>query len=266
LLPQPPEINTAVTKSSASLPMIWFDLDDTLFDHSHSVGLGLARVGIEYPAFTRHEIPQLVRLYNDALNEVYPGYLTGRFDFVEMRRLKLSRFLSLADIATSEAPDTAVFHRIYDEGYHTNRRATLGSAQAIDRLQRQGFEIAVLTNGVQSVQEEKLRHSGFDFLIPTLLSSERAGVPKPALAIFRWALEQTNRAPENVIMIGDNPLNDVHGALNAGIRALYYCPGSRESLLTTPAGAAPVIAAWDQIPDCLTIPDADSLCTCASQK
>jgi len=231
--------------------MIWFDLDDTLFDHSYSVGLGIERIRTQYPAFAKCNVPDLVRLYNHALNEVYPDYLRGAFDFAEMRRLKLSRFLSLAGIEISGAPETAVFHRIYDEGYHTKRRATLGSSEALDRLQHEGYEIAVLTNGVQSVQEEKLRHLGFDFLIPNLLTSERAGATKPDPAIFRWALDRTQREPVNVIMIGDNPLNDVQGALNAGIRALYYCPGSRESALTTPAGTAQVISAWKQLPDCL---------------
>jgi putative hydrolase of the HAD superfamily len=253
------KVGTAAPKAGSFLPMIWFDLDDTLFDHSYSVGLGIASVRAQYPAFMRREIPELVRLYNDALNEVYPGYLLGQFDFAEMRRLKLNRFLSLAGIEQGEGPETAVFHGIYDEGYHSERRATQGSAEALHRLQHEGYGIAVLTNGVQSVQEEKLRHIGFDFLVPNLLSSERAGAPKPDPAIFRWALQQTQRGPESVIMIGDNPLNDIQGALNSGIRALYYCPGSRKSALTTPAGSARVISAWEQIPDCLDTPQSDSL-------
>lgn len=231
--------------------MVWIDLDDTLFDHSYSVARGLECIRRQYPAFASHPTEELVRLYNIALNEVYPDYLSGSIDFPEMRRQKFDRFCVRADVPKSEAPDTATFHSIYDEGYFRERRATPGSMAALQRLKDHGIEIAILTNGVRRIQEEKLRVIGFDSLIPFLLPSEESGTAKPDPRIFHWALQRTRTAAQDVVMIGDNPINDITGALQAGIRAIYYSPSASESTIVTEFGIAPAISDWNQIPEVL---------------
>jgi len=231
--------------------MVWLDLDDTLYDHSYSVARGLECIQQLYPAFASHPTEKLVRLYNVALNDVYPDYLSGRIDFPEMRRQKFDRFCVLATVPTSQCPNAATFHSIYDEGYFRERRATPGSIGALQRLNDQGIEIAVLTNGVRRIQEEKLQVIGLDSLIPCLLPSEESGTAKPDPQIFRWALAQTKTTARDVVMIGDNPINDIAGALHAGIRAICYAPSASESTIVTEFGLAPVISDWSQIPDAL---------------
>jgi len=231
--------------------MMWFDLDDTLFDHSYSAALGIARIRSQYPGCSKYATGELVTLYNQALNEVYPEYLRGEIDFGEMRRRKFHRFFFLAGIPDSDAPAIADFHRIYDEGYGSERRATPGSIEALQRLRDEGIEVAVLTNGMQRIQEAKLRAIGFDWLVPHLLTSEQAGKTKPDPGIFHWALQQTRRSVHDVVMIGDNLQNDVEGALRMGISAIYYSPSASGQTILTPAGTALVLSDWKQIPDLL---------------
>lgn len=233
--------------------MVWLDLDDTLFDHSYSVARGLECVLAQYPVFASHEIAELVRLYNVALNEVYPDYLSGEIDFQDMRRRKLDRFCRHAGVPNAEAPDHFIFHRIYDEGYGRERRPTPGSTDGVRRLQEQGIPVAVLTNGMRRVQEEKLRTIGFESLVPCLLTSEEAGAAKPDARIFQWALQRTNKTSQAVVMIGDNPVNDIAGALNAGIRAIYYSPATIESTIATQWGPVTVLSDWKQIPEILEV-------------
>ncbi len=231
--------------------MVWLDLDDTLFDHSYSVGKGLERIQQEYPAFLSHPVPELVRLYNIALNEVYPDFLSGDIDFPEMRRRKFQRFCLKAGVANTDAPDTTTFHRIYDEAYNQHRRATPGSIEGVQCLKEAGFPVAVLTNGVRRGQEEKLRLIGLESLIPQLLLSEEAGAAKPDPRIFQWALEKTGMAAADVIMIGDNPINDIYGAQNAGIRAIHYDPAATTPTFSTELGEVPVMTNWSQLPELL---------------
>lgn len=236
-----------------SLPvkMVWFDLDDTLFDHSYSVGKGLERVQQEYPGFLSRQTPELVRLYNLALNEVYPDFLSGKIDFPEMRRRKFDRFLLKSGISKAEVSDAATFHRIYDEAYNRERRATPGSIDGVQRLQDLGVAVAVLTNGIRQTQEEKLRIAGFESLVPFLLTSEEAGAAKPDARVFEWALQRTRKTAEDVVMVGDNLVNDIYGAKNVGIRAIYYSPVEGNSAITTEFGSVPVMSAWGQLPDLL---------------
>ena len=235
----------------AGARMIWFDLDDTLFDHSYSAALGIQRVGQMYSALAGRAVGEFVAFYNQALNEVYPEYLRGEIDFGEMRRRKLDRFFQIAGIQRSEVPAVTEFHRIYDEGYATERRATPGSMAALQRLRDAGIEIAVLTNGMQRIQEAKLRAIGLEWLVPHLLTSEQAGATKPDPEIFHWALQRTGRAANQVVMVGDNLENDVAGALRIGIRALYYSPAADQQAMVTEFGTAPVISNWEQLAELL---------------
>ena len=231
--------------------MVWLDLDDTLFDHCYSVGRGLEWLGQKFTRFSSHPTEELVRLYNIALDEVYPDYLRGSIDFTEMRRRKLERFYFQAGICQTEAPDTATFHRIYDEGYLRDRRATAGSLAGVQRLRDLGIEVAVLTNGMRQIQEEKLRIIGFESLVPHLLTSEEAGAAKPDARIFQWALQKTKKRAQDVVMIGDNPVNDIAGACNAGIRAIYYSPRATDQTIATESGPVTVLSQWNQISDVL---------------
>lgn len=231
--------------------MVWIDLDDTLFDHSYSVGKGLERIQQDYPAFLSYPVPELVRLYNIALNEVYPEFLSGAIDFPEMRRQKFERFCQKAGVTKSEAPDATAFHRIYDEAYNEHRRATPGSIEGVQRLKKAGLPLGVLTNGVRRGQEEKLKLIGLESLIPALLLSEEAGAAKPDPRIFEWALNKTGMTAADVIMIGDNPVNDIYGAQNAGIRAIHYDPAATGRTFSTELGEVLVMTAWSQLPELL---------------
>jgi len=231
--------------------MVWLDLDDTLFDHSYSVAQGLETVKEQYRAFASHPTDELARLYNIALNEVYPDYLSGAVDFQEMRRRKFVRFCAKLHIAERQAPDVLSFHRVYDEAYARNRRATPGSADGVQFLVDHGIEIRVLTNGIRTSQTEKLRIIGFDSLVPYLLTSEEAGVAKPDARIFQWALQRTGKKVHEVVMIGDNPINDIAGALNAGIPAIYYSSGANENVIDPQLEGVPVMTGWAQLPELL---------------
>jgi HAD superfamily hydrolase (TIGR01509 family) len=227
--------------------MVWLDLDDTLFDHSHSVARGLERVQQEYPAFSTHPTAELVRLYNLALEEVYPDYLCGEIDFPEMRRRKFDRFCRKVGVTSGDAPDATTFHKIYDDAYARARQATPGSVEGVRSLMDRGISVAVLTNGTERGQEEKLRVIGLDFLVPHLLTSEKAGAAKPDPRIFRWGLERTGKRAQDVVMIGDNPVNDIAGALSAGIRAVHYNPSAVQRTFATKLGAVPVLSNWSHV-------------------
>ena len=55
-----------------------------------------------------------------------------------------------------------------------------------------------------------------------MIISDEIGIQKPDAQIFRFAEQETGATPETSVMIGDNPSNDIAGALEAGWRAIYY--------------------------------------------
>jgi len=223
---------------------LWFDLDDTLYDHTHSVCCGMTAIRGHYPVLTGYTSEELATLYNRALDSVYADYVRGEISFTEMRQRKLRLFYEAADVDGSEAPSPAEFHRIYDEAYRRERRTTPGSKEMLAQLRENGTSLGILTNGKQAIQEDKLRTIGLEWMIPNLLTAERAGSTKPDPGIYEWALRQTGYAARDVLMVGDNLENDVEAALRGGLNAVLYAPRSKKKVASTAYGEAPVIHEW----------------------
>lgn len=91
---------------------------------------------------------------------------------------------------------------------------------------------------MQELQQEKLRIIGLEWMIPFLLTSERAGVTKPGPAIYEWALRETGLNAGNVLMV------DIKAALRCGLSAALYAPESDEGTVSTEHGMATVITEW----------------------
>jgi putative hydrolase of the HAD superfamily len=236
---------------------VWFDLDDTLYDHTYSVCRGMDAVRAQYASLADRDSEELASIYNRALNIVYPAHVRGEIDFREMRRRKLKLFYPFAGLSESQIPPVDEFHRIYDEAYCRHRRAVPGSIEVLRQLGNEGMALAILTNSKQSVQEEKLRIIGLDWMIPNLLTAERAGFTKPDPRLYRWALEQTGQRAADVLMVGDSLENDVEAALRCGLNAVLYNPSATQRYVATARGTAPVISNWsalfDLIGDCRTL-------------
>jgi len=233
-----------------TIAAVWFDLDDTLFDHTYAVCCGLDAVRLVCHLGGR-PARELAVHYNWALNSVYPAHLRGEFGFAEMRRRKLGLFYESIGVSAREALPMEEFHRIYDMAYGTGRRATEGSVEVLANLKGLGISLSILTNGKQADQEQKLRDIGLELMIPNLMTSEEAGATKPDAKIYRWALERTGQIAENVLMVGDNFENDVEAALGSGLKAGYYAPGSCCDTVSTAHGPAPVIRQWHELIDLL---------------
>ena len=55
-----------------------------------------------------------------------------------------------------------------------------------------------------------------------MVISDEIGIQKPDPRIFRYAEQATGATTDSTLMIGDNPTNDIQGALNAGWHAIYF--------------------------------------------
>ncbi|WP_242434572.1 HAD family hydrolase [Hymenobacter amundsenii] len=92
---------------------------------------------------------------------------------------------------------------------------------ALLRRLKPDYIIGVVTNNRTAEQEEKLAFLGMSGLVDALITSESVGVLKPDPAIYQVALEQLRAAPAETVMVGDNWLADVVGALAVGIRPVW---------------------------------------------
>ena len=96
-------------------------------------------------------------------------------------------------------------------------------------LKSRGYHLGVISNGITIKQYEKLVRLGLHHFFDSVITSQEAGVEKPDVAIFEWAMETMNCKAENSVMIGNNFNDDVLGAINAGMSAVFLTPELKES-------------------------------------
>jgi HAD superfamily hydrolase (TIGR01509 family) len=94
-------------------------------------------------------------------------------------------------------------------------------SDVLHALRTAGWRVAVLTNGVPSVQFRKIAVLGLASLVDDIVyAEEHVAGGKPAAAAFTAALRALELDAEHCISVGDDLLRDVRGARALGIRTI----------------------------------------------
>jgi putative hydrolase of the HAD superfamily len=86
------------------------------------------------------------------------------------------------------------------------------------------YEMHIITNGFEEVQNIKLDQSGLTKYFSKIITSEQAGARKPDPKVFGYALDLTKGSVDNSLMIGDDLRTDIEGARNVNMDHVYYNP------------------------------------------
>jgi putative hydrolase of the HAD superfamily len=93
-------------------------------------------------------------------------------------------------------------------------------------LKKRGIKLAVLSDAPRVNAHIRLVEVGLDGLFDTIVTFDDVGACKPNSLGFKMVLSRLNVKASSCLMVGDNPLRDVVGARNAGIKmclAAYSC-------------------------------------------
>lgn len=206
---------------------VFFDLDDTLFDFAKSSLISLEKLWEEQDIIgkkfaTPESFIDEYHIHNSRMWELHEsGKITSEF-------LKGERF-RLTVAPEREDDEILKISRMLNDRYlyllGECNAPVEGARQLLQKFSKE-YMIGVLTNGFNEVQYRKLINSGLNRHIQRVVISDEIGVQKPDARLFRYAEMETGATAETAIMIGDNPKNDIQGALDAGWRAIYYdCKG-----------------------------------------
>ena len=88
--------------------------------------------------------------------------------------------------------------------------------EALDALRAAGYRLAIVSNWSWQLPE---LCAALDLAAPfeRIVASARVGFAKPHPGIFRHALDAMGLGPDDAVHVGDSPIADVGGALEAGI-------------------------------------------------
>lgn len=225
-----------------------FDLDDTLFDHYHSVQSGLLALQGAYPGLQEHHLNDLTETYVDLVETLHIQVLRGLLTIDQARIQRIQSFFLKHDRALSldRAYQAA---SVYRAAYQAARQPVTGALALLQYLQHTNTKIGIITNNGSQEQREKLSVCEMAPLIDALVISEEVGVIKPEPAIFAIALEKLGCASHEAVMLGDAWQTDILGAHRAGIRPVWLnrfgakCPDPTLAAVITTLEPPPSIAA-----------------------
>ena len=96
-----------------------------------------------------------------------------------------------------------------------------GATEVIETLRAGRLSLGIVTNGSTRAQQTKIDvlrlHRAFDAVI----ISESEGVKKPDGRVFSAALSKLDADAESTWFVGDHPVNDILGAQEAGLTAVW---------------------------------------------
>ncbi|GGF82152.1 haloacid dehalogenase [Paenibacillus albidus] len=205
---------------------VFFDLDDTLYDHLVPFREAVREV---YPlpegSLNDADLFYRVRHHSDLL---WPKYLRGELPLEETRLLRIERAFAEYDLhldrSQAEAIQAAYIARQYTIEMIDGVRAQL------ERFLTAGHTVGIITNGPREHQMNKIIGLGVDKLIPAerIFISDAVGIAKPDPEIFAYVNRKTGTSAAHSMYVGDTWDNDVVGALEAGWKVCWYNPRGRE--------------------------------------
>ena len=191
----------AAKNQNGVVPLLLFDLDDTLTDRQSI-----------FDAWARSFVSELGRGAQEAdwLIELDGSGYTPREEFFAQVIEQFSLDESIDDLSER-------YHRDYVQSF----RCTTEVVSALDRARRAGFKIAIVTNGPTRAQASKIAAAGLRELVDACCISEAEGFWKPAPELFRIAADRCGERIDGAWMIGDNPATDIGGAAALGISTVW---------------------------------------------
>jgi putative hydrolase of the HAD superfamily len=192
---------------------VLFDLDDTLVDHRGAVerGLRVWLAGLGLGDGLEEHVDRWFTL--EAFH--YPRFVRAEISHVEQRRARIRAFFGSCDLDDDAVADD-VFAG-YLACYRAAWSAFADAGAALARVRELGLPAGILTNGLQSAQEEKVRRTGLaSYGVPVYASSSLPAA-KPDPRAFQHACADLGVDPAGVVMVGDSLRHDVEGARAAGM-------------------------------------------------
>src|SRR5574342_352035 len=114
-----------------------------------------------------------------------------------------------------------------------------GARVALEALAAEGVALAVVSNTMRTpgkVVRQVLAQWEILPLFQVLTFSDECGIRKPAPAIFRRTLDDLGVPPEDAVHVGDDPILDVEGARDAGLRVIQATSDGRATAPVKPDG------------------------------
>lgn len=143
--------------------------------------------------------------------------VTGKGGYVN----RVEWYAQLCDMwSWSDAPSAEDLAMHYDTVFGDHNVIFPDSEKLLAELKNRGYIVGIITNGPSILQHHKLDTSGLRSYCDIIVVSGDIDIHKPDPEIFRYTADKLGLKTEECIYVGDNPVNDIQGALESGMKAV----------------------------------------------
>ncbi|MCD7755935.1 MAG: HAD family hydrolase [Firmicutes bacterium] len=202
------------------------NIDTIFFD----VGATLRYVveDAEFAAAAEQELMRLVGaeephdVFFEKLNKNWKAYRKwAKTALLDVSEMELWLYYLLPDYPAERiAPNAARLTRLWRD--HDGRRVPHSDVKdTLVELKRRGYKLGIIANTITETEiPDWMCHDQVADCFTTVILSSKVRLRKPDPAIYHLAARCIGSPVENCAYVGDNPVRDVEGAVNAGFGSM----------------------------------------------
>lgn len=203
--------------------VILFDADETLFDFKKAEREAFKNTMIEFNI--DYDENYHFTTYKEINTAIWRELEEGLITQAKLKTERFRRLIKKLDLNFNEND----FSDIYMKHLANGSFLFDGAIELIEDLSSK-YILSIVTNGLTSVQEGRLKKSTIAKYFKDIAISENIGIAKPHPDIFEHAINNIgifNR--DEILMIGDNLNSDIKGGINYNIDTCWYNPNKLEN-------------------------------------
>jgi putative hydrolase of the HAD superfamily len=216
--------NGLIRHSTARL--VLFDVDGTLVDHDSAAADAVEQWLVASNWTDAGPVAGLISDWDAIAERHFRAYRARLTTFQSQRRQRLRDFLPRVGVDASAWSDErldGVFEN-YLLAYQSAWRAFADAGPCLQAC-REVVQVAVLSNGDQEQQEDKVSRTGLSRYVDVVLTSDGLGVAKPDPYVFELACSRLGVPPQAAVYVGDQLEADARAATDAGLRGVWLNRG-----------------------------------------
>lgn len=206
---------------------IFFDLDHTIWDFDKNAEETLQEL---YEIYKLRELgllsaSEFILRYTENNHSLWAQYHLGLISKELLRAERFRKTFIELGVHPEKVPQQ--FEEDYVKISPTKTNLFEGAEKVLAYLQKK-YTLHIISNGFRETTLTKMDLSGLNPYFTNVIISEEVGINKPDKAVFQYALDKAGANLEESIMIGDSLEADIYGAMNFGMKAIFFNPLNKE--------------------------------------
>lgn len=202
--------------------VIFFDVDNTLFDFSKSEQIAFTQTFYDYNI--QNDLHMFEKTYQKVSDVLWEDLENGEITLKDLGPERFKRLFSEHDLKM----DGTIFNEDYLSHLGKQYHLMEGAEEVIGALAHK--RLGIITNGFAEVQHSRISHSNLAGYFEEIIVSEEVNASKPQPQIFEYAFEKMNlKDRSKVLMVGDSLTSDIQGGINYQIDTCWFNPNQEEN-------------------------------------